>query len=245
MGRVSRRAAPLLLALLAGCGGLPTALAPLDAPAACQPPAPGDLSEATPEADLRCLVQAMRADAALGRAHGAQACALLVDRLPEGDTKAQIAAEGVRWGDAGEPTPAARYWTAVNLGVAIQAQPTLALKQLAPLEAHLKAAVEGAPATHLGGPLRVLGMLYLRAPAWPDGIGDGDKALKLLRRAAAEHPAHPLNPLFLATAEWEVEEDAEAATAALVAFERSVGDPRWAALAERWRADAAQLRSEL
>jgi len=49
-------------------------------------------------------------------------------------------------------------------------------------------------------------MLYLKAPAWPNGIGDGDKALELLNKAVDKYPEHPLNHLFLAQALWEVDE---------------------------------------
>ncbi|NOZ02295.1 MAG: hypothetical protein GXP54_10460, partial [Deltaproteobacteria bacterium] len=54
-----------------------------------------------------------------------------------------------------------------------------------------------------------LGMLYLQAPSWPKGIGDGDKAVQILAKVAWEYPEHPLNHIFLAQALWEVEgEDA-------------------------------------
>ena len=47
------------------------------------------------------------------------------------------------------------------------------------------------------GPLRIL-TLYLKAPAWPKGVGDHDKALELLEKAAKTHSGHPLNHLFYA-----------------------------------------------
>ncbi len=61
-----------------------------------------------------------------------------------------------------------------------------------------------------GGALRILGALYLKAPPWPTGPGDLDRALDLLERAVAEHPEHPLNHLFLAEAQLEDEEPEEA-----------------------------------
>ena len=50
-------------------------------------------------------------------------------------------------------------------------------------------------------------MLYLRAPSWPDGPGDGDKSLEILAGVCKRHPHHPLNHIFYAQALWELEEE--------------------------------------
>jgi tetratricopeptide (TPR) repeat protein len=65
-----------------------------------------------------------------------------------------------------------------------------------------------------GGPLRILGALYQKAPAWPTGPGDLDEALELLEQAVTEHPNHPLNHLFYAEALLE-DDEVEAALAHL------------------------------
>lgn len=51
-----------------------------------------------------------------------------------------------------------------------------------------------------GGPARVLGAIYTRAPAPPISVGDPDKAVKQLQRAAQQDPDYPANPLYLAGA---------------------------------------------
>ena len=61
------------------------------------------------------------------------------------------------------------------------------------------------PDVSSAGPYRVLGMVYLKAPPWPRGIGDGDKALELLQEAVRRSPEYPLNRIFYARALWEVE----------------------------------------
>ena len=70
----------------------------------------------------------------------------------------------------------------------------------------LEKAVELDPSVDGGGPLRLLGTLYLRAPPWPRGPGDGELALELLERAVDEYPEHPLNHFFYAEALLDDEE---------------------------------------
>ena len=74
----------------------------------------------------------------------------------------------------------------------------------------LERAVELDPGVDGGGPLRLLGALYLRAPPWPRGPGDGEKALELLEQAVEEYPEHPLNHLFYAEALLDDEEPIDA-----------------------------------
>ena len=79
---------------------------------------------------------------------------------------------------------------------------TLAMENLERLEIEMKRALALNPGIDDGGPLRLLGALYLKAPAWPNGIGDLDKALELLEKAVKDYPAHPINHLFYAQALW-------------------------------------------
>jgi len=67
------------------------------------------------------------------------------------------------------------------------------------------------PELECGGPQRVLGMLYLRAPAWPQGIGDPETALELLAEAARKYPQHPLNRQFYAEALLTLQQPEQAA----------------------------------
>lgn len=53
------------------------------------------------------------------------------------------------------------------------------------------------PALDGGGPHRVLALLYLKAPAWPAGVGDPDAAIDEARAAVALAPALADNYLVL------------------------------------------------
>jgi tetratricopeptide (TPR) repeat protein len=133
----------------------------------------------------------------------------------------------------------AAYLHAVNLGLYLRARGMMAVGRLSELVAQLK--VAGAtPALDDGGPLRVLGLLYVKAPGWPVGPGDLDAALELLHRAVREYPGHPLNHLYLAYALVDAGERAEARDELTRARElcqpERFGD--WAA---RWREEADQV----
>jgi hypothetical protein len=94
------------------------------------------------------------------------------------------------------------------------------------------------PELDQGGPLRVLGMLHLRAPQWPAGPGDLDRALELLGAAASNYPAHPDNHLFLAEALLE-DDDPEGAASALAAAQAAV-PPTWPIWRQRRWQDGAR-----
>ena len=170
----------------------------------------------TETSTLQCALGTLRnaAPADIHRTEtGAYICYLLADRTSDNqEKKERYAAEGVRWAEIAlteriEPIGAVHYYLAVNLGMAVRQHATLAVKNLKRLEEELVRARELSPGEEQGGPLRVLGMLYLMAPPWPKGIGDGDKALELLKEASERYPDHPLNHVFYAQALWDLEED--------------------------------------
>ncbi len=148
----------------------------------------------------------------------------------------------------GEASPAAgdaeaAYLHALNLGLYVRARGLMAVGRLSELVARLEVAAS-VPTEEDGGPLRVLGLLYVRAPGWPMGPGDLDAALELLRRAVRDFPDHPLNHLYLAHALVEAGEPAPARAAAVRARElcrpERFGD--WAA---PWQTEADALLQRL
>ena len=90
-------------------------------------------------------------------------------------------------------------------------------------------------------PLRVLGMLYLRAPAWPKGIGDLDLALEHLEKAVKEFPAHPANCLFYAEALKEDDRTKEAKKYLYLCVEL-INEGNWGEFGVCWKKDAEKLR---
>jgi hypothetical protein len=90
-----------------------------------------------------------------------------------------------------------------------------------------------------GGPLRLLAMLYAKAPPWPTSVGDIDLALEYAQEAI-EVSDYPLNHLILA----EVLIEAGEAGPAKEEIHKVLSAPKvgkWASEGELWRPHARQL----
>lgn len=215
---------------------------------------PGELGNSSDTQTLTCALSALRESddsAVLRTALGSRLCLLLAERQTLQDDREKLAQEGVSFAEmalsrgAGDDG-AVHYYLAANLGLAVRDHVTLAFANLGRLEAEMKRALELSPNLDDGGPMRLLGALYLKAPAWPNGIGDMDKALELLEQAVKEHPEHPLNRLFLAQALWAQGGDAELER---IKNEFSLGESYlneglWGYRKEPWKKEFDQFRLE-
>lgn len=85
-----------------------------------------------------------------------------------------------------------------------------------------------------GGPLRLIGVLYARAPREPVSIGDPEKAVKFLERAKACAPDFPPNQIYLAEA-LVLDERYADAEAALLAGKRALAQAKWAGKRAVWQ----------
>ena len=175
-----------------------------------------DFGRATDTQSLECALATLRSalPAPVHRTSTpARICFLLADRTCNNNSRReQFASEGVRWAEIAINEGAGldgtvHYYLGMNLGLAVYEHTALAVKNLKRIASSLRKSCQLTPDFDQGGPLRVLGMLYLMAPPWPQGIGDGDKALELLESASKRHPAHPRNHIFYARALWEIEEE--------------------------------------
>jgi len=248
------------LAFLAGCAGLQHGQVQSDRLAEC-PSQTADMlvaeqSQLGPLSDthtLACALNVLRGtqDPAISRtALGSRICLHLAEREASQEKREKLAAEGVRFAEtalAQGGNGAVHYYLAANLGLAVREHITLAVENLGRLEREMKQALALTPGIDDGGPLRLLGALYLKAPAWPSGIGDIDKALELLEKAAREHPGHPLNHLFYAQALWEDgEEDAlNQAKSEFALGERLLVEGNWGYDKEPWKKEFDKFRQEL
>ncbi len=204
-----------ILALISGCTGLQRDQVKPDQIAGCPRQTAAELSakqkQLGPLSDthtLSCALEVLRStqDPSLrNTALGSRICLHLAEREVNQEKREKLATEGVGFAETalahgGSSDGAVHYYLAANLGLAVREHPTLAIGSLGRLENEMNQALALSPDLDYGGPLRLLGSLYLKAPAWPNGIGDLDKALELLEKAAREYPQHPLNHLFYAQA---------------------------------------------
>ncbi len=243
--------------LAGGCGHLATDLAPLEL-GGC--PEGAELLQRSfgCESDgplLACALGALREDdrPALRRsAFGARLCKLLAERETDPGRREKLAAEGVRLAEealalGATDDGAVYYYLGANLGIAVRDHSMLAFQNLSRLHEVMLRAQALAPAEDQGGPGRILGVLYLKAPPWPKGIGDVDKALEVLSQLVQAQPEHPLNHLFYAQALWQAEEDDARAQVdrELAEAARLLANGAWGLCAEPWRKEMQAFVSKL
>jgi tetratricopeptide (TPR) repeat protein len=180
----------------------------------------------------------------------ARACFVLADAASTDEERRRWADEGAKHAGraaARQPRSAeAHYYLAVNLGLVASTRPVGALQMVPTIAAAGKRAMELAPSYDRGGPLRLMGRLYAKAPPWPTSIGDLEEAMQILRRAVDSFPDEPLNRLFLAEALVSAHRYDEAkAELRRVLAAAPKGD--WARVGKRWRREARKLlrRAEL
>jgi tetratricopeptide (TPR) repeat protein len=85
-----------------------------------------------------------------------------------------------------------------------------------------------------GGPLRIVGVLYARAPKEPVSVGDPEKAVQYMKRAVTVAPDYPPNQFFLAEA-YVADERYSEAESALATARKLLADPKWDARRASWR----------
>lgn len=254
-------AAVSILAFLAGCAGLQHGQVQPEQLSGCPKQTAATLvaeqNQLGPLSDthtLACALNVLRGtqDPAVRRsALGSRLCLHLAEREANPENREKLASEGVGFAEAaltqgGSDDGEVHYYLAANLGLAVRQHITLAMSNLGRLESEMQKALALSPDIDGGGPLRLLGALYLKAPAWPNGIGDLDKALELLEKAAKEHPGHPLNHLFYAQALWsEGDEAAQVQAKAEFALgEKLLAEGNWGYNKAPWKKEFDEFRQE-
>ncbi len=136
---------------------------------------------------------------------------LVVEVLEDEKSIPFLAEKGLKASiDAGSgKDPRASYYHALFLGLIINQKGLMALGRLKEVVSMLEVARKE-PDYDFGGPLRLSGMVYLKAPPWPRGIGDLDRSLDALQKAAGKFSSFPQNNIFLAEAYIEDDEKKKA-----------------------------------
>jgi tetratricopeptide (TPR) repeat protein len=168
----------------------------------------------------------------------------LAEKARESEARRALARRGATWAKAAlGVAPASTeglYYLGSALGLAASAELAPTLEDQSAIEEPFVRLVESAPGFEQGGPLRILGTLYMQAPPWPAGVGDVDEGMVLLERAIREFPDHPLNHLFIAKAFVKLGQRDRARSP----LERVLSFPKrgeWALVGSQYRAEARQL----
>jgi tetratricopeptide (TPR) repeat protein len=172
--------------------------------------------------------------------------------LAENETRPELRRESARHGivlahRARELKPdgvEGYYWYALTVGLLADVDRAYGLDAVGEMQAALKRAIELDERYDFAGPLRVLGILYLRTPQPPASIGSPRKGLQLLRRAVEFFPDYPENYLYLADAlhdNGRVDEAKEALRKVLEA--KPWPDQQFES--EQWKAEAIKRQAQL
>jgi len=128
----------------------------------------------------------------------------LIDHEDDAEARRRDAISSVQaaqWcGRIAPKSAACVYWLGAALGLQARERHATVLDALPRIEEAFKKAAASEPSLEQGGPDRALALLYLRAPAWPSGVGDPDLGLEHARKAVALAPDYPPNQLALAEA---------------------------------------------
>jgi len=138
-------------------------------------------------------------------AAGIEADAGKSDHATDPQVRAQLAADARRAADAciaqAPQAVACVFGNALALGLEARVHPAHALATLNDMLTILGRAEAIDAAYADAGPARVQALVLTRAPGWPLGPGDPERALQAAGRAVALRPAYPPNWLALAEAQ--------------------------------------------
>lgn len=172
---------------------------------------------------------------------------LVADSIDKDEDKIQKTAEiGVRAARSvgiDQANPEACYYFALNQGLILQMKGLFALSKLPEVHEALKIA-QKVESLDAGGPLRVLGMMYLKAPAWPTGIGDLDKSLELLEQATKKYPEQPQNFMFYAEALIQDDNKEKALQNLEIAEKLAVPEIWGSYYSKKWQAEIEALKKK-
>jgi tetratricopeptide (TPR) repeat protein len=152
----------------------------------------------------------------------ARAIAWLIEHEGDSGRRKELAIEGVQVGQlcrqAVPQAPECRYRLALAVGQQARERTATATDGLDVMVELLEELVDEAPTLDSAGPHRVLALVLLRAPGWPTGPGDPERALEHARAAVDLVPDYPPNQLVLGEALRDNDRPAEARSA----FERAI-----------------------
>lgn len=158
----------------------------------------------------------------------------MTELLANKEQRLRYAEAGVAFAERARKVNASRvephYFLALNLAKVAEAKHKLGLIKEVIAAAEIAGKLDGR--FDEAGPFRLIGKVYLTAPAWPVSVGSPEKAIETLERAVSLAPA-PTNRLFLGQAYYHDEEYEKARTLLEGALKhgREI-DPRWRREAE-------------
>lgn len=139
---------------------------------------------------------------------------------------------------------AGHFFAGAHLGYRVQMATLPKISEMAEVQKRFMQALKLDRNFDQGAPLRALGTLLVRAPAWPTGIGDIDSGIAYLEEAVKLFPDHPANHLYLAGAYKEDGRKAEARAAAQRCLDL-LADSAWGAPGVKWKSACEKIMNDV
>ncbi len=179
-----------------------------------------------------------------GRWRAARALYFLTLTSSSADNAAKLAKRCMDLGIEKDDPAEGHFYLGLCMGARALARNMEGLALIPRMLAQGQAAVEKDPTVAHAGPHRLLGGIYLRAPAWPLSVGDLDEAIAHLEKATELGPEWPENLLMLAEA--LVEDDrTDEARAAFDKAKALLADPSSDGWREVWREQFESMEKRL
>ena len=167
---------------------------------------------------------------------------------PDGDQRAQAAQTGLTAAKkAVELMPdrvEGHYYLAQLIGFAALSQKGETKQAILQMVAEGEQAIKIDEKFDHGGPVRMLGALYARAPKEPVSIGDAEKATTFMKRAVTADGDYPLNHIYLAEA-YIADERYPEATSELAAARKLLESKSWDQKRSAWQAQLTRVEHKL
>ena len=178
----------------------------------------------------------------------AQALAFLAENETRPSFRLEAARHGIIFARHGRELDPNRvechYWYAINVGWFADVDRSYGLKAVGEMESALRRAIQLDERYDYAGPVRVLGILYLRTPALPVSIGSQRRGLRMLQHAVELFPDYPENYIYLAEALHDNERVSEAREALAKVLELKPW-PGLQSESATWKAEAEKLLKDL
>jgi len=158
-----------------------------------------------------------------------------------------FANRGYKYAKAAEKLDATRpeyaFLAGAFLGYLTRESPITYAGNIKEIYAEMDRAEKADPGYEEGAPLRALGMLLVKSPAWPVGVGDANTGINYLQEAAKTFPAYPANHLYLAEACLDTGRTKDA-IAAIEKTQQSLSSGTWGVPGQVWSTQLQRLRAK-
>jgi hypothetical protein len=181
----------------------------------------------------------------LANFYAARAISWLIE-FGGGDVKT-LAERGYKYAKAAEKLDATRpeyaFLKGAFLGYLARESPLTHAKSIKEIHDEMDRAAKADPGYEDGAPLRALGMLLVKSPAWPMGVGDADTGIDFLQKAVQLFPAYPANHLYLAEACLDTGRTKDAVSA-IAKTQKSLSSGTWGVPGQVWSKQLGRLRAK-